>query len=514
MGKFRKSLFVLIAILLVVGMSTTAFAATITVTNPQDDHLPYKAYKIFDAQKLDGDEEAYRYTISESSPWYSVLAQTDEEGNITSAIEGLTIRPAETATSTVHVVTFDGDSEAYAESLVTLLKANVAGKTEDASLTKAEGDTVAKATVTQPGYYFVNTEVGALGNLFTATDDISIVDKNQFDFDKSIDNDKSETFTFEVDQHDFQIGDTVPFVIEGNVPSTLNHVAYTYIVKDTMPEQLKLDKDSIKFYLNDVETTDNVTITATDTGFTAKVNMLAINGDDDAHAMEPIRFEYNAVVKEDAAFGIYKNKAELTHGPYAEDDPKLDTEEDEDFVFNHQIKINKIDGDSEDKTPLPGAEFVLAKEEDGKVYLYKLTAADDDNDAKIQWIEVTGVTTAHDAVGSDTVKTMANDGTATKVTTDTNGAGNFSGLEKGTYQLIEVKAPEHYNELLEPVTVVLQADGGETDVYQVTSDVENIGGSKLPETGGIGTIIFYVVGGIIAVVAIGALVAKKRVAAK
>ncbi len=127
---------------------------------------------------------------------------------------------------------------------------------------------------------------------------------------------------------------------------------------------------------------------------------------------------------------------------------------------------------------------------------------------------------------------------ATTLTSDVNGNFVVIGLDEGTYYLKETKAPSGYNLLSSPITVIINAtdvhnleyDGtnasseltgieitvngnttsGDTDSGIVSAKVENNSGSVLPETGGIGTTIFYVGGAIIVVGAVILLIVKRR----
>lgn len=100
-------------------------------------------------------------------------------------------------------------------------------------------------------------------------------------------------------------------------------------------------------------------------------------------------------------------------------------------------------------------------------------------------------------------------------------------LDDGVYRLTETKTPAGYN-IIEPIEFTITADhtngsltslSGNTTELTFTSaaakdslsaDVINQSGATLPSTGGMGTTIFYVLGGILAVTAIVLLVTKKR----
>ena len=126
---------------------------------------------------------------------------------------------------------------------------------------------------------------------------------------------------------------------------------------------------------------------------------------------------------------------------------------------------------------------------------------------------------------------------------DKNGIFKVIGLDAGKYQLKETKAPENYNLLKDLITVEITAattngqgwdtakdpadalmnisvtaDGknGTGNVNTVTANITiaNNKGGSLPSTGGIGTTIFYVVGGILMAVAAILLITKKKMSNK
>lgn len=69
-----------------------------------------------------------------------------------------------------------------------------------------------------------------------------------------------------------------------------------------------------------------------------------------------------------------------------------------------------------------------------------------------------------------------------------------------------------YEKYLSKVTAT-GGDGGEWSVEDnkvITGKVINKAGSLLPSTGGIGTTIFYVIGGVLVVLAVGILIVRKR----
>ena len=81
----------------------------------------------------------------------------------------------------------------------------------------------------------------------------------------------------------------------------------------------------------------------------------------------------------------------------------------------------------------------------------------------------------------------------------------------GTYELKEIKAPAGYNLLTTPETVLIKTEGlSDGENGDVTVTVENSKGQVLPGTGGMGTTLFYVFGGILMAGAAVLLVSRKR----
>ena len=92
------------------------------------------------------------------------------------------------------------------------------------------------------------------------------------------------------------------------------------------------------------------------------------------------------------------------------------------------------------------------------------------------------------------------------------------GFDNGTYYLEETEAPDGYNKLSARQKFII-SDGNldatfNGEIYSTGSGVHvvNKTGSMLPETGGIGTVLFITFGAIVVLAAGVLLVTKKRMA--
>ncbi len=101
------------------------------------------------------------------------------------------------------------------------------------------------------------------------------------------------------------------------------------------------------------------------------------------------------------------------------------------------------------------------------------------------------------------------EGDAIILTTGENGVATSPELPLGLYFLAETVAPTGYRLLEDVVAVYATVSGNETDPVGIA----NIAGTNLPETGGIGTTLFYILGSVLILGAVVLLVTKKRMGA-
>ncbi len=265
---------------------------------------------------------------------------------------------------------------------------------------------------------------------------------------------------------------------------------------------------------------------------------------------------YNATVNDKAVIGntgnpntvtleYSNNPADSGDGVPDNDNDGVQGETPEKVVktFVTEIEMTKLD---DKEAPLAGAVFNVKGTQINKVILtgeHFVEAADGEyyllNDGTYTTKEPTEQTEAQyadknkkykkEAYTTTSVQETAN--VAFQVISDANGKIKVTGLQEGTYTFTEIQAPDGYNLLKQPITVVIEsnADGltnldqfawskGAASSSNVTVDangtfkfeVVNEKGSTLPETGGIGTTIFYILGAILVVGCGIVLVSRKR----
>lgn len=298
-----------------------------------------------------------------------------------------------------------------------------------------------------------------------------------------------------------EVGHEVDFTITTTIPTGLDsYTNYTFNIVDTMSEGLTYKGDFLvhtvgaKTSLQKDEdytlTIEGQTITVT----LASKYVLANPG-------QKIEITYVATVNDKSLTKDRENNS--VHIVYsnnpADSNSTVTTVDKVVYVYNFDIVIDKVDG--ADNKKLEGAQFALYKKT-GYVDLY------------YQWYDENHEN--HNTFGWST------EADRTIVKTDKNGVASFKGLVPGTYYLQEIKAPDGYNTLDKPVKVEItatydengnittNATQNEQKHYQVTSTITNNKGTVLPSTGGIGTTIFYVVGGLLMVGAAILLITKKR----
>lgn len=354
------------------------------------------------------------------------------------------------------------------------------------------------------------------------------------------------------DVADWNIGDHVPFKLIGTVPKMDGYETYTYTFHDTLSTGLTLDTDSVEVYLAEaknavlsdltpIETSAYSLETSpaeSDCSFEISFSNLKNLSSIDATKTQYLIVTYTATLNSDAVIGLDGNPNEvyLTFSNNPNGDGTGTTPEDSVIVFTYELDTTKVDGANEE-TKLQNAEFVLLNSTGDQVA--KVDAS------KHQFEGWVSLPTGTGTDGAITYQdwTTYNATHHVILSSDNQGLFKVIGLDDGTYKLREIKAPDGYNLLSADVAVVITATtannqnwGGTASnaltALAVTANEEpgtadndatkgiasitiaNNKGSTLPETGGMGTTIFYIVGGLLVVGAAVLLITKKRMSQK
>ena len=488
--KYMKKLMTLLAVLtLALAMAVPAFAAsgtasstgTITIDNAVT-RTTYKAYRIFDLESYDTDKNAYSYKLNSAwngFPEYS----TTIDGNTVSATDFFSVNLAG------YIEWKDTKKDAGAD-FAKLAKAFVDAN----SIACDKKETASGATVTFTnltlGYYLVDTSLGSLCSLDTTAPSVTIQEKNS---DTTIEKKIVINGDEKVDSNSAGIGDTVNFSITITVK---DGAPKDYVLHDKL-SGLTFDPDSLEVKIGARTLTPNTDYTLeTNPADGDSFDVTFTNGKLKPNDVVVVTYSATVAANATIAGAGNKNTANLEYNG------KHSTKE-ETTTYVWKLNVHKYTLNStNNEVALSGAKFVLYRM-DGDTQKYaKLT-----NNKIDGWV--------------------TDKGDATTLETSSTGDILIEGLNVGTYYLEETEAPVGYNKLTKPIEVKITATPDATGVsetveYRNQNDstytpatnaivkVLNKAGTQLPSTGGIGTTLFYVIGGVLMAVAAVLLVTKKR----
>lgn len=559
MKKMRRTWAILLALVLTVALAVPGFAAeggySITITNDKAGHT-YEAYQIFAGTVASDDEQNVGGGDGITGPMLGNIiwgtgvdgvallaalraADAEKYGACTTAADVAEALGAEGATA--------ADAAAFAEVVSGFLAAAPTGQTD----THVEN---ARYVIDglPAGYYLVKDQDRSLeGDADTATEyivqvlgnvtmepkdsDIPTVEKKVVERGKY--NQDGGYGMYYNDVADWNIGDRVPFKLIGSIPDMTAYETYEYTFTDTISAGLTLDMESFDVYVAQNKNQDpvalgwteipaaNYTLTQTENGFTLTIEDLKNFPYVTEEGRNYILVFYDAILNENADIGLDGNPnsvyLEFSNNPNGEGLGR--TNEDTVIVFTYELDGTKVDGENHET--LQDAEFVLLNS--------ARTTAAAIVDGKVSgWVQVHSEAAAGDITRPESYEEWVERYGESNViiTSGTDGVFNISGLDDGTYYLREIKAPDGYNLLEDDLKIVITATtangqtwngdaataltaltvttklGDEEAVAPVAGDttdgavaitVENNGGSTLPETGGIGTTIFYAAGALL-----------------
>jgi Cna protein B-type domain protein len=529
---FNVFLTCVLAFTMAFAMGLTASAAdyTITINKPTGDiDRTYEAYQIFRGN-LDGS------TLSDIE-WgtgidgAAFLTELQKNAPFTSCTDAKTVAEK--------LADFTDDSDEA------VAFAKLAGK----FLTTATASSSTGQITVPAGYYLLKdvttvTDDALSLNILKVVKDVTVNPKADHPtVDKKIGTD----ITTGVAANEATIGDKVPFVIASKVPQMQGYTKYFFVLNDSMTAGLTYNKDvAIKIGTTTLAA-DAYDVVYDDTANTMKIvikNFIQYKSE----AGKDIVVTYSATLNEkaDLTQAGNKNTVKLTYSnnpnvDYKGDnepdttDPVGETPEHVTVTYSTKLQLTKVDG-ADHNVKLEGVEFQITgtsiKTAVSKGEYFKQDAAGTYYQLKDgTFTETVPTTETESKYVSTSVKyaKVTNTAEQTKMqkvtasgTTDANGLITFEGLGAGTYYITELKTKSGYNLLTAPITVTITAAPSATgcswtvstnatfedDMVKLT--VENNKGSVLPITGGIGTTIFYVIGGLLVCGAVVMAITKKK----
>ena len=487
MKGFKKFLTGILAASMIMGASITAFAsesASITITNENNNSGDVKEIKYTYYQILKADVKNVTNSGDNNADQSGTAAYYVEDSELAELLAGTGLfNVAESKTETRWNVTAkDGvtgtqivealNTEAF-KAAATRLKATG----EFSNTTNGTVGESASVNV-EPGYYLIISSLGTTAAVQTLGN-VTINEKNTY-----------PTITKDDDRDiDCMFGEIKPitYTIEIAVPSSVAEkdiVVYDIATKGLtlFPEvAATVNGEAIEGTYAWGEGVANEDGSKYTYSLTIPANVVK------NHAGDTITLTYHAIINEKAVVLVCeKNTAYLQYDNYKS------AETDEVTVMTLGFNLLKIDG--ADEKPLTGAEFSLwdAETAGNQIHLvYDEKAA------------------AYRVASKDEIAKMtAEDGTinSASIVVDENGNAKVIGLtDKVKYYVQEDVAPAGYNKLGARQQVVISET---TKLQDVT--VINNSGSVLPSTGGIGTTIFYILGGVLIIAGIAYFIVKRK----
>ncbi len=235
------------------------------------------------------------------------------------------------------------------------------------------------------------------------------------------------------------------------------------------------------------KTSDSFTLSLTKAGM-EKVASAATTG------ITHIRVYFDAQINANAEMGeLIPNQAHLdyTNSVGMEFNPDSDEPE----VYTGGARLKKVDA-NDNTVLLEGAEFKL----------YRKATEEEMADESIEKVHIGDMVEPMVPVLFFSNPELTGEKTDTTVSGE-DGMVYFYGLVDGTYYAVETKAPEGYNLPGDPIEVTVSKTSHLDENVIV---VENVSGTVLPETGGIGTAVFTIPGMILLMAAAVLLMRKPR----
>ncbi len=477
-----------VSMLFVMVLGTTGFAAvndesrgSITVNGVQNG-VTVKAYKIIQVNFKEGYFTGYSYVDSVKS-WMKTKTETGKDyASLADDISALGKKSS----------TFQ---EGFYADLAAAITANPAsfGLVTYNSPTKS-----GSALVFNPvelGQYLLLAEGGDYIYHATVATVAPKLVNNEYQVENAVVDIKSRKVTIDKKVNGAEeavagLGETVNYVVTADVPVyPANSINKNFVIFDQLSAGLAYTANSIKVEgIKADSTVTDITSVASPSivgnaiviDFSSKYNDITI--------YKAIKVSYQATITADAVVGGTgnDNTATLIYANNPNNSSSSTPKTDISKVYTYGLQVVKVDGD-DTTTKLAGA-------------IFRLEIKDENGDWK------------------DVGRTPA------ELTTDAKGEITVKQLKPGFYRLVELQAPDGYNMLTSPIEFTITADkdtnnkltgtinntyGSDTAICYLTKTINNFK-TLLPSTGGMGTVIFTVVGIVLMAGAVAFLIIRKR----
>lgn len=495
MKRMKKIASVCLAIVMMAAMTMNVAAATVT----NGTGHTYKAYQVFGGTQAETDAMLGDVVWGDGVEGEALLSQLKADCDY--------FDECKTAKDVAEVLAGKADKCPEANALANAAVMHL----------KGDGITIAETVDLDAGYYLIVDVEDVTGKydaknsaLLQVTNDGDIAIEKKYSVptvDKGIVEEEKL-----VEAADANISDTITFRLTGTLPSNYaDYETYTYIFHDTLSQGLTFQNDVI-VKVGDKVITEYFEVEAEAGVITiACDNLKEIEG---ITADSKIIVEYTAIVNADAVIGEPGNPntvyLEYSNNPNhsGEGTPSTGkTPEDTVLVFTYELDVTKTNGE-EEADVLEGAKFLLYRK----------------NGETSEYVTI-------DEAGKVTGWTNSQENASTLVS-GADGIFKVIGLDAGTYYLEETVAPAGYNLLEAPITFEIKATVDKSENHPaltalsitveeqekignlttgvVETNVINNAGTVLPETGGIGTTIFYIVGAALVLGAIVIFITRRR----
>lgn len=497
MKRMKKIMALMLAAIMMMAMSVTAFAAegatgtrtlTVNANGGQDlNGQTINLYKLFDVTESgEGQNKNYAYTVNETyKKTLATVLNIPENSKDEEFAAAVTKLGSDNAT----------EVQNFANTFTTKALEGKLEATTTSGKIKEENKTSYTFNNLAAGYYLVYVTGGKeiQSSLVTVDATTNTVNLKT----------EAPSITKTADKETAEIGQIVTYTVTGTIPDTTGYSKYVYKIHDELTKGLDFVNDengtaleagaktvNVKVAFKAAGVTDASTAPTTATLETANNRKMSLDLSEWVRANQTNKGKeftviYYAKVNK-AAEVTNNNKASLEYGNNPSD--TTTTTPSEAKTNTYPLDINKIKKGTEEK--LAGAKFRLySSEADAK--------ANDESKA----IKVSPVVAG---VAGNYVVDPASTTTEFESVKDITGAGynlRVNGLAEGTYYLVETQAPEGFNKLTDPIKVTITKDGDTNWTVKKNDaaeddkiiDVENSTGSLLPSTGGRGAIVFAII---------------------